>query len=86
MHFELDNEQYKKANIWLDEQYEKEYNRRKEAGELSDNDFEADGKKYPYHGAIGGEVEYVFKPTSLGCIVLVRYNGAELNITNFEDW
>lgn len=46
----------------------------------------ADGQ--PYSGAIGGSRTYIFTPTSLGVIVIVRHGitNAELNITNFEDW
>ena len=86
MKFELDNGQFKKANIWLDEQYKKEYKRRQKEKLLSDHDMIIDEKYYPYHGAIGGGVEYVFIPTSLGVITLVRYNGEELNLTDFENW
>lgn len=42
----------------------------------------------PYYGAIGGELEYCFCPTSLGDVLVVKHNGtnAEINVTDFESW
>jgi hypothetical protein len=38
-------------------------------------------------GAIGGEISYVFAPTSLGVILVVKCAcGAELNVTDFASW
>jgi len=37
--------------------------------------------------AIGGALTYMFTPTSLGCIIKVRYyNGEELDLTNYDDF
>ena len=40
------------------------------------------------YGSIGGRITYSFTPTSLGLITVVTdgLSGAELNLTNFEEW
>jgi len=38
-------------------------------------------------GAIGGETTYCFSPTGLGTVEVVKCScGAELNLTNFDNW
>jgi len=37
-------------------------------------------------GAAGGETEFVFIPTGLGTIILARYNGKEIDLTDFDNW
>jgi hypothetical protein len=38
-------------------------------------------------GVSGGVFSYVFIPTSIGTIVLVRHNsGAELDLTDYDAW
>jgi hypothetical protein len=45
------------------------------------------GVTWPYEGAIGGSLTYCFTPTSLGTVVVVRHSsGAELDLTNFDNW
>ena len=40
-----------------------------------------------YVGPIGGSTEYIFIPTSIGNICKVRCTcGAELDLTDYEDW
>ena len=61
----------------------REYEAQKEAGDLGPlGDL---GK--PYHGAIGGSFSYVITPTSIGHIIIGRYEGRyikeEKNVTNF---
>jgi len=44
----------------------------------------------PYHGASGGAVKFVFRPTSIGVITHVEFNGTHysdiLDITEYENW
>lgn len=41
-----------------------------------------------YYGAIGGELEYCFSPTSVGDVLVVKHSrtGAEINVTDYESW
>lgn len=40
-----------------------------------------------YLGAIGGGLEYIFIPTSLGTIAKVKCHcGEELDLTEYKDW
>lgn len=40
----------------------------------------------PYYGAVGGGLEYIFTPTSIGVIVKVKeaYTGLELDLTDWD--
>jgi len=40
----------------------------------------------PYTGAIGGGVQYLFTPTSLGTSCTVRCFGVEKDITDYKSW
>jgi hypothetical protein len=44
--------------------------------------------KGPFHfGAIGGSMTYSFTPTTLGTILKVTHcTGAELDVTNYNEW
>jgi len=42
--------------------------------------------KYPYFGAIGGDLTYKFSPTSLGTVLVVESCGQELNLTDYSSW
>lgn len=38
-------------------------------------------------GVSGGTFQYVFIPTTIGTIILVRHNsGAELDLTDYDSW
>ena len=43
---------------------------------------------YAYGGAIGGSLTFMFTPTSLGDVTVVRdaFTGQEINLTDYEDW
>lgn len=42
---------------------------------------------YPYTGAIGGDVTYMFTSTSLGVIAKIQYlDNDELDLTDYENW
>jgi hypothetical protein len=44
--------------------------------------------KYPYYGAIGGELTYCFCPNSIGETVTVihNYTNEKLDITDYSTW
>ena len=41
---------------------------------------------YPYAGASGGDLTYIFTPTSLGLVTEVECWGKKLSLTNDADW
>ena len=58
------------------EEYKKWYEEHNKACPLYMND-----------GAIGGRLEYAFRPTGLGSIITVRCGcGEELDLTHSENW
>jgi hypothetical protein len=71
--FELRDADMKRLNEWKKEQEAKARTMQ--------------GKK-PYYGAIGGELTYMFTPTSLGVVVKVKheYTGDVLDLTEYSDW
>jgi hypothetical protein len=44
--------------------------------------------EYPYYGAIGGGLEYIFTPTGLGDCLVVRehFTKEEINVTDYDNW
>lgn len=51
-------------------------------------DAELPERPQAYYGAIGGELTYLFTPTSLGVVVRVKHavTGAELDLTDYASW
>ena len=43
---------------------------------------------YPYEGAIGGGLQYIFTPNGIGECFKVRYSSVdlELDLTDYESW
>jgi hypothetical protein len=43
---------------------------------------------FAYHGAIGGEITYLFTPTSIGVIVHIMHNvlNKKEDITDYDTW
>lgn len=43
---------------------------------------------YPYSGAIGGGIQYIFSPTSIGDILVIKnsWNDMEFNATEYDMW
>lgn len=43
---------------------------------------------YPYGGAIGGSLTFMFTPTGLGVVTKVRdaFTGQELDLSDYGDW
>lgn len=86
MKFEVTDEQKEKISKWAGEQDAVWLQKQKS----SDNSFarRLAADNIPYYGAIGGELTYCFSPTSLGDILVVKHGGtgAELNVTDFDNW
>ena len=84
--FALTDNQQKKLNVWLSEQYKKKIEeQRLSMNESEFNNLTQEGK-FPYTGAIGGGETYSFTPTSLGVIVVVEYFGEKIDLTEYEMW
>lgn len=75
--FTLDEDQKKKIRVWLDEQ---DAAVRRNQGLKDDEP--------PYYGAAGGEVTYIFTPTSIGVIARVKHSGThkEIDVTPYDHW
>lgn len=73
--FQLTNDQREKFSIWRKEQDEKVAKMQKT-------------ESPPYYGCNGGGYSYIFVPTSLGLITVVKNNVTqeEINLTKYEDW
>lgn len=90
--FGLDQQQYEKLSAWLDTQ-----NAALAARQEADPAIapfvgtDADGRKYPYLGAIGGALTYSFTPTGLGIVVRATFfkdteHEATLDLTDYDAW
>jgi hypothetical protein len=55
---------------------------------MSPEDFESltNGGKFPYMGAIGGELTYLITYTSIGTQIEVKYLDEQLDITDYSSW
>lgn len=49
-------------------------------------DLTMDGE-FPYYGAIGGALTYMFTPTGIGTFITVKHSGTEetINLTNYDE-
>lgn len=57
------------------------------AWETEQNKPYLDEHGYPYFGTIGGNLTYMFTPTSLGVIEKVKHASGEiLDITDYSSW
>lgn len=89
MKFEITEEEQAKIDKWLEEVVyppiiEAQLKDPRHAAMLFADD---NGKiKYPYFGAIGGDLTYKFTPTSLGTVLVVESCGQELNLTDYGSW
>lgn len=84
--FELTVEQQTKVDSWAAEIDARVAKQQFEEG--GDAAMWTDGGKYPYYGAIGGELTYSFTPTSLGMVVAVKHSREEkpLDVTEYDSW
>jgi len=86
--FSLTPKQQQKLNVWLEEQEKILLQKQKLSMSESDwKDLTSDGE-YPYYGAIGGGIQYIFNPTSIGVAVSVKYlpTGEEIDLTDYDEW
>jgi hypothetical protein len=86
--FSLTPNQEEKIRIWL-EKCEAEFVQKQKLS-MSESEWKyltSDGK-YPYYGAIGGAVQYIFIPTSIGVAVKAKFTptGEEINLTDYDEW
>lgn len=90
--FGLDQQQVEKLSAWLDLQ-----NAALAARQEADPAVApfvtttADGRKFPYLGAVGGALTYSFTPTGLGIVIEATYckgtgDEATLNLTDYDTW
>jgi hypothetical protein len=90
--FELNADQKKQLDEWMEEQYKKAIEIQKNEVPKSDDFYgiyeESWEMGYPYEGAVGGGITFCFTPTSIGDICVVKYalTKAELDITDFGSW
>lgn len=88
MKFELTPEQVEKVSKWYEEVSQKVIEKQKETMLPEDFDEHTSGGKYPYYGAIGGGLTYMFSKTSLGTVVIVEeaITGEKLDVTDYDHW
>ena len=86
--FSLDKEQKLKIKAWKAELDKKTIAKQKETMKPSEFSFLTQDGKYPYAGAIGGDLTYSFTNTSLGTVVKVKdgFTGEELDVTDYDIW
>ena len=86
--FTLSLKQEQKLNVWLKEQEKILLQKQKLSMSESEWKHLTCNGEYPYYGAIGGGVQYIFNPTSIGVAVSVRYlpTGEEIDLTDYEEW
>jgi len=89
MKFEVTEEEQAKIDKWLDEVVYPPIieEQLKDPDKCAQLFADENGKiKYPYFGAIGGDLTYKFTPTGLGTILVVQSCGQELNLTDYASW
>ena len=88
MQFSVDKEQMVKINKWKAELDKNTIAKQKETMSAADFSLLTQDGKYPYSGAIGGDLTYSFTNTSLGTVVTVKdgFTGEELNVTDYDMW
>ena len=90
MKFELNAVQIEKLGSWIKEQNNKAIEKQK-ANPPNINEQllqEMWNSGFPYTGAVGGDLEYTFTPTSIGVIAVVKHiiTGEELDLTEYNLW
>lgn len=86
--FEITKEQQHKIDLWIKKQDQVALESQKLL--MSEQDFEdlTCGGKYPYCGTIGGGIQYIFIPTSVGTICKIKHSltNKELDVTDYDNW
>lgn len=90
MKFELNDAQLEKLDSWKREQNKKAVEKQKaEPPDIDERLLqEMWNTGFPYTGAIGGDLEFIFTPTSIGVIAVVKHvmTGEELDLTDYNLW
>ena len=92
MKFEITEEQLKKLDEWLKNTvYPEAIRIQKKKIKQHDPEYRIFWEGgYPYEGAVGGGLQYVFIPTSIGTISKVVYKtydmNVELDLTDYENF
>jgi hypothetical protein len=92
VNFEITDEQHAKLKPWVKAHYAKIAAEQKLDPEMAQHIFVSeDGTEYPYFGACGGELSYIFTGTSLGDVLEVficrgtKWE-ASINLTDYDSW
>lgn len=89
--FEVSEEQALKIKGWHEAQdkivLEQQRKERADALPNPNHDFRdwVNETGHPYYGAIGGEVSYIFTPTSIGVILSVKHSGTKAELSFYDD-
>ena len=88
MQFSVNKAQLETIKKWKDELDKQTVARQKETMSAADFSLLTQDGKYPYSGAIGGDLTYSFTNTSLGTIITVtdKFTGEKLDVTDYDIW
>ena len=88
MQFSVNKAQLETIKKWKDELDKQTVARQKETMSAADFSLLTQDGKYPYSGAIGGDLTYSFTNTSLGTIITVtdKFTGEKLDVTDYDMW
>lgn len=88
--FKLTKEQNKTAKRWLKEQRDLELQEQIDTIGPDNPSYklylECWEMGHPYTGTIGGRETYMFTPTSIGCVVAIKYKDKSIDITDYDSW
>lgn len=84
--FSLSKDQKEKLKTWMAEQFANLVEEQRKNMSSTDFDNLTNNGKYPYTGAIGGDITYCFTPTSLGTITVVKYFDKQIDLTDYNVW
>ena len=88
MQFSVNKAQLETIKKWKDELDKQTVARQKETMSAADFSLLTQDGKYPYSGAIGGDLTYSFTNTSLGTIITVtdKFTDEKLDVTDYDMW
>lgn len=86
MIFEVTDADEARITKWLQEEVYPELRKSRKHKKIQWHDY--DDAMYPYAGAIGGDITYIFTPNSLGYVTEVEehFSKKRLNITDYSSW
>lgn len=85
--FDLTKEQREKLETWRKEQDAVVLKRQQESDDEMIREMCAMWKR-PYYGCCGGELTFMFTPTTIGLGVAVKHSGTgeTLDLTDYDSW